>query len=92
MADKEKIKLHAVYRKDGTITICDQDGREFEAEPSTYMTANNPSAVLIELELEAPHWFLDKPRANIKISVPLDVEERLPEWMVEHLEFRYGHG
>lgn len=89
MDKKEKIKLYAVYRKDHTVTICDQDGREFEAEPATVFSTRDDT-VLIELELEAPHWYIDKPRANIKISVPLEVEERLPEWMQEYLSDRVG--
>jgi hypothetical protein len=87
--DKDKIKLHAIHRKDGSITICDQDGREFDAQE------NSPSAdrryrIWESLELVAPQWIGDIPRANITISVPLEVEERLPEWMIEYLSDRVG--
>lgn len=81
----EKIELHAIYRKDGSVEIRDQHGREIDGVLGNLRTYDQKERVLVELELEAPHWPLDIPRATVKISIPLEVEERLPDWMVEHL-------
>lgn len=87
MSDQdEKIKLHAVYRKNGAVTVHDQHGRSFDAEMDIGgFKRLDQESTLIELTMVAPHFPLDKPKVEVKITVPLEVEERLPGWMQEHL-------
>lgn len=80
----EKIELHAIYRKDGRIEIRDQHGREFDGVADTLASAlERARQVVVGYELEAPRWPTDPPHVEIRIRVPLDVEERLPDWMLE---------
>lgn len=89
--DNEPIKIYAIYRKNATIEIRDQHGRKFEATSETLagmLSGESETSVRIEVALEAPRWPTDKPHAEIRIRVPLEVEERLPEWMREYLAER----
>lgn len=87
--EKKKIELQAIYRKNGSITVCDQDGREFESVPDTMASAyDRNSIVCTGIELEAPEWPADIPHATVSFRIPLKVEERLPDWMQEYLDSR----
>ena len=79
----EKIELHAIYRKNGAVEVRDQHGREFDGEPDTLMQSRD--RVIVGIDLEAPRWPGERPYVEIHIRVPLEVEERLPDWMLERI-------
>lgn len=91
MSDKEKIKLQAIFTKDGKFVITDQDGREFEAieENARTFRHDERDAVWLEFELEAPHmlWY-DRPRVNLKLSIPLQAEDEMPLFIQEMIRER----
>lgn len=85
----EKIELHAIYRKNGSVTIMDQHGREIDGVPATLASLrDDQERILVRLELQAPEYPGWRPHAEITVRVPLEVEERLPEWMREYLADR----
>lgn len=84
--EREKIELHAIYTKSGTLKIIDQHGRTIDGvHPGMRSAGDRADRVLVEVTLSADAWPFDVPRAEIKLSVPLEVEERLPDWMAEFL-------
>lgn len=93
-ADKDaedKIKLHAVFRKTGRLTVCDQFGREFDAQGREEVSMGaKAERVMTDLTLQAPYWPDAAPRAEIQFSIPLEVEERLPTYLADILQPRPG--
>lgn len=82
----EKIEFHAVYTKKHSILVVDQHGREIDGVPDTLASARDAERrVITKVEVESPHWPGDRPHVEITVRVPLEVEERLPDWMLEHL-------
>lgn len=84
---EEKIKIQGVYMKKGGVKIFDQHGREFDATPDG-LYATESEHVMVKVDLEAPRWWGDIPHAEVTFRVPLKVEERLPDWMIEYLRER----
>ena len=85
----EKIKLHAIFTKDGKFAITDQDGREFKISERTY---NNLDGTFLNFELEAPHdLWRDRPRVNLTFSIPLQAEEEMPTFIQEMIREKIGN-
>lgn len=93
MASKEKIKLQAVFTKDGKFIITDQNGREFDYQQDNMIAygRDRRDAVLLRYELEAPHDLSrDRPRINLTFSIPLQAEEEIPAFIQEMIRERLG--
>jgi hypothetical protein len=86
----DKIELQAIYMKTGEVVICDQEGRRFECQEDSRLNYDQ-SCVLVQTALEAPRWPTDLPHAEITFRVPLQVEERLPDWMRQFFDEVQGH-
>lgn len=93
MAEEGKIKLQAIFTKDGRFTITDQHGREFDYVDSRHLSMNPNLVWLSSFELEAP-WRLgiDRSRINLTFSIPLRSEGEMPAFIQEMIRERAAEG